>query len=60
MPNILDIKYNRKGSKMERVVLMNKRQKLYEVKHDHKGKKRTLCDKRTHNKYDMEDLYERK
>jgi hypothetical protein len=58
MIDIVDIKYNRKGSKMERAVLMNRHQKLYEVKHDHNGKKRTLRDKRTHNKYDMENVYE--
>jgi hypothetical protein len=40
-------KYSRrKSSKMERAGRMAKRQKLYELQHDHFGKKQTLSDKR--------------
>jgi hypothetical protein len=40
-------KYSRRNSsKMERAGRMAKRQKLYELQHDHFGKKQTINDKR--------------
>lgn len=54
-----NFRYSRKDSKMERAGRMNKRQKLYELQHDHSGKKITLRNKRNGGRdkynFDLED-----